>query len=285
VLEVNAPLAKEQRRYRGLTLPRLAEGLEHLVWRHADVVVAVSEVLARQIQDAGVDPTRVHVLPNAVEAADFSDDAGGNLVRHRLSLNSRFVVGFVGSFKQWHGVDLLLSAFQQVYRADGSAHLLLVGDGPLRERLSKEVARAGLEEVVTFADSVAHEEVPAYLAAMDVAVAPYPALVDFYYSPLKLFEYMAAGRAVVASRIGQIENVLRDEHTALLYEPGDATALASSVLRLRRDGALRQRLGRNIRAHVEEYTWAKNAARVTSCVESARSHRSVDERTLADPGG
>jgi glycosyltransferase involved in cell wall biosynthesis len=120
---------------------------------------------------------------------------------------------------------------------------------------------------------------------MDVAVAPYPALVDFYYSPLKLFEYMAAGRAVVASRIGQIENVLRDEHTALLYEPGDATALASSVLRLRRDGALRQRLGRNIRAHVEEYTWAKNAARVTSCVESARSHRSVDERTLADPGG
>jgi len=120
-------------------------------------------------------------------------------VRQRLNLEGRFVIGFVGTFKRRHGVDLLLSAFRELHSADPSTRLLLAGDGPLRSQFELEVQKAGLLQAVTFAGALAHEDVPHYLAAMDIAVTPYPALDDFYFSPLKPFEYMAAGRAVGSS--------------------------------------------------------------------------------------
>jgi glycosyltransferase involved in cell wall biosynthesis len=264
VLEVNAPLAYEQQRYRaGLTCPPLARWVERMIWRKATLLIAVSESLRSQVQGAGVPPTRIHVLPNAVDTRVFHMGLEGEPVRERFNLDGRFVIGFVGTFKRWHGVDLLLAAFQDLHRAHPSIHLLLVGDGPLRAGFEDEVRKTGLEEAVTFAGGVAHQDVPHYLAAMDVAVAPYPALDQFYYSPLKLFEYLAAGRAVVASRIGQVAEIVVDGVTGLLYEPGDRAALVDCIRRLQRDAALRNELGRKASAACSEHTWSQNAARVT----------------------
>ncbi len=124
----------------------------------------------------------------------------------------------------------------------------------------------GLQQAVTFTGGVAHEDVPQYLAAMDVAVAPYPPLDEFYYSPIKLFEYMAAGRAVVASRIGQVAEIVVDGVTGLLYEPGDRAALVNCLRRLQRDAALRNELGRRASAACSEHTWSQNASRVIDWV-------------------
>src|SRR5437660_10246862 len=135
-----------------------------------------------------------------------------------MSIHVRFVSGFVSTFKGWHGVDLLLAAFQDLHRADPSTHLLLVGDGPLRPRIEEEVRKAGLRDAVTFAGGVAHQDVPHYLAAMAVAIAPYPAIEDFYFSPLKVFEYMASGRAGVASRRVQVADVVVGGAAGLLYD-------------------------------------------------------------------
>src|SRR5262249_39990802 len=143
----------------------------------------------------------------------------------------------------WHGLDWLLEAFSELHRADRSSHLLLVGDGPLRLTLEEQVRGAGLREFVTFSGPVSHVEMPDYLAAMDVAVAPYPALPDFYYSPLKLFEYMAAGRAIAASRVGQVAEVIADGVTGLLFDPGDRGGFLDCIGRLRNDATLRQDLG------------------------------------------
>ena len=267
VLEVNAPLAYEQQRYRaGLTCPPLARWVERTIWGKANLLITVSESLRSQVQRVGVAPTRIHVLPNAVDRRLFHLGLEGEPVRERFNLDARFVIGFVGTFKGWHGVDLLVAAFQELHRADPSTHLLLVGDGPLRAGFEDEVRKTGLEEAVTFAGGVAHQDVPHYLAAMDVAVAPYPALDQFYYSPLKLFEYMAAGRAVVASRIGQVAEMVADGVTGLLYEPGDRAGLVDCIRRLRKDAALRSELGRKASAACSEHTWSQNAARVTDWV-------------------
>jgi glycosyltransferase involved in cell wall biosynthesis len=267
VLEVNAPLAYEQKRYRvGLTCPPMAAWLERQVWRKADLVIVVSDSLRKLAEKAGVAPDRLRVLPNAVDTRLFHTDLDGQAVRRRFGLDGRFVVGFVGSFKRWHGVDLLLAAFQDLHRVDPITHLLLVGDGPLRPLMEDEVRKAGLGDVVTFAGAVKHEAIPLHLAAMDVAVAPYPLLDDFYYSPLKVFEYMAAGRAVVASRAGQLAEVIVDGVSGLLFQPGDRAGLVDCIARLQQNEALRSALRRNAGALGAKYTWKHNATRVIDWV-------------------
>src|SRR5438105_7478899 len=268
VLEVNAPLAYEQQHYRaGVTCPPLAHWVEHRIWRKAHLLIAVSESLRSQLQRAGVQPELIQVLPNAVNTGLFHKDLEGSMVRERFDLVGRFVIGFVGTFKRWHGVDLLLAAFQDLHRIDPSTHLLLVGDGPLRPQFEEEVRNAGLTPAVTFAGGVAHEDVPQHLAAMGVAIAPYPALDNFYYSPLKLFEYMAAGRPVVASRVGQVAEVVVDGVTGLLFEPSDRASLVSCIRRFQDNPALRNELGRNANAACSARTWGQNAAQVVARVE------------------
>jgi glycosyltransferase involved in cell wall biosynthesis len=267
VLEVNAPLAYEQQHYRsGVTCPPLAHWVEDRIWRKADSVITVSETLGRQLREAGVKPDRICVLPNAVNTRLFRMGLDGTPVRQHLGLDGRFTVGFVGTFKRWHGVDLLLAAFRDLHRADPSTHLLLVGDGPLRPQFEKEVREAGLLQAVTFTGAVRHQDIPNYVAAMDVAIAPYPASDGFYYSPLKIFEYMAAGRAVVASRVGQVAEVIVDGVTGLLFEAGDTESLVNCIRRLQRDAVLRKELGRKASVVCSTRTWTENAARVIDLV-------------------
>jgi len=268
VLEVNAPLAYEQKQYRGLTFSALAEWTERMIWCGADLIVVVSESLRRHLQEAGVRPERIRVLPNAVDANLFHNRLDGEPVRKRFHLGSRFVVGFLGTFKQWHGADLLMEAFQRLHQGDPDMHLLLVGDGPLRESLQEKIRQAGLEHEVTLAGKVTHQEVPLYLATMDVAVAPYPDLSKFYFSPLKLFEYMAAGRAIVASRLGQIAEVIVDGESGLLFKPGDVEDLVRCIRRLREDSRLRLALGKQASMTSRSYTWSKNVSQVVAWVEA-----------------
>lgn len=267
VLEVNAPLAFEQQRYRGLTFSALARSIERRVWSQAHLLLAVSESLRGFLKEAGVAVERVRILSNAADTRLFRPDVDGEPVRRQFNLNRRFVVGFVGTFKPWHGVDLLVSAFRDLYKVDPSAHLLLIGDGPLRPSLEDYVWKTGLKEAVTFAGRVAHQDIPRYLAAVDVAVAPYPTLDEFYYSPLKLFEYMAAGRAVVASRGGQVAQIIEEGNTGVLFDPGDRAGLVECLRQLRNDPARREELGRRASAACRGYTWSQNAACVIDWVE------------------
>ena len=140
--------------------------------------------------------------------------------------------------------------------ADGGFDLVVVGDGPMRKALEKEAEELGLKDRVTFTGAVEYERVPEILKALDVAVAPYPEMADFYFSPIKIFEYMAAGRPIVASRIGQITDVLVDGENALLVPPGNADALAHALARLKSDPELRQQLGHAAQREAREsHTW------------------------------
>jgi glycosyltransferase involved in cell wall biosynthesis len=267
VLEVNAPLVYEQQRYRQkLAWPRLARWMECRVWRGANPVLAVSESLRNHLREAGVAPQRIRVLPNGVDANWLAADANSILAQKGFEKKDNFVLGFVGSFKAWHGADFLLSVFEIFHELEPLSRLLLIGDGPLRSELQEKARKAGLEDAVEFTGIVPHDQIQRYLAGVDVAVAPYPDLEDFYYSPLKLFEYMAAGRAVVASNAGQISQIIRHRVNGLLYEPGDRLGLLNCLRELRRDAALQEELGRNARKSCEAFTWERNAARVIAWV-------------------
>ncbi|OLE30823.1 MAG: hypothetical protein AUI36_30040 [Cyanobacteria bacterium 13_1_40CM_2_61_4] len=148
--------------------------------------------------------------------------------------------------------------------------MLLVGDGPARAAVCADLSARGLAGVVHCTEAVAPHEVPGLLTSVDAAVAPYPQATGFYFSPLKVYEYLAAGRAVVASRVGQLETVIRHEVNGLLCPPGDAAALATALEHLRREPALRARLGRAARATVlRQHTWDAVAARVLELAAAA----------------
>lgn len=259
VLEVNAPLIDEQAAHRGLSDREAAEAVARRAFDAASVIGCVSEKVAEWVRTRCAAPAKVHVVPNAVNPHRF----GPKVTAHQPPSADAFVVGFVGTLKPWHGLPVLADAFIQLHRLNPAARLLIVGDGPEREALSSTLAAHGLTDVVHFTGAVTPEEIPGWLASMHVAVAPYPALDNFYFSPLKLFEYLAAGLPTVASRIGQVTELLREGETGLLVTPGDATSLCSTLARLRADASLRAQLGANGRAYVERHhTWDAAVARL-----------------------
>ena len=270
LVEVNAPLALEQATYRATGLGDLAAQAERWVLSRADAVLAVSAPLRDYVVSLGVEPSRVHVIPNGVDPTAFQPGPPNPRVRARWGLRDGPVLGFVGGLRPWHGVEALPGLLSKLIGHHPHLRLLVAGDGPQRGELERDLRERGVARSAVFTGSVPHEDVAELIRQFDVALAPYPRLDHpFYFSPLKLFEYMACGVPVVAAEVGQIAEVVRDGETGLLYPPGDADALVAACDRLLADPPLRRRVGEAAAKEVHtRYTWDHNAAHV---VELARS--------------
>ncbi len=263
-LEMNAPLAEEALTFRGLTVAPLARALERQVLLGTDLVLPVSRSLEGYCRGLGVGGERIAVVPNGVDLARFATAGASAPVRARLGLApADRVVGLVSGLRPWHGGLDLARAFVDVASAEPRARLLVVGEGPERVPMADLLARAGLADRACFVGAVEHDEVPALIEAMDVAVAPYRPAAGFYFSPLKIYEYMAMGRAIAAACLGQIEEVIEDGVSGRLTTPGDLPALSHAILVLLADDGLRQKLGNAARRAAEErHAWSRAATRI-----------------------
>jgi glycosyltransferase involved in cell wall biosynthesis len=268
VVEVNAPLADEEARYRGLRLGAVAHALEGWILRRADRVVVVSRALEAHVERLGVASERIIVLPNAVDPARFHPHRDGRAVRRLHQLDGDFVIGFSGTLKPWHGLHHLLHAVARTATVHPATRLLVIGDGPERADLQELGNELGIEDRVRFVGHVDHHRVGDYLAACDVLVAPYGPIENHWFSPLKVAEYLAVGRPVVASAIGQLEE-LRDAPGMLLVPPGDEAALAEMLSRLAVEPDGRAWLARQAAA-ARPRTWIDVAGRVLAAGEIAR---------------
>lgn len=241
-------------------------------------VFVVSEVERRNLLRAGVEDEKIVVNPNGVDAERFRPGVGGRDVRRELGIAlDETLVGFVGTFGPWHGV-LALAEAVKLLPETARVRFLMVGSGALRAEVEGILREAGALQRVILTGAVEHGRVPALLDACDVLASPHVQLADgseFFGSPTKLFEYMAMGKAIVASRLGQIGDVLADEETALLVEPGDARSLSEAILRLADEPELRERLGAAARREaIARHTWTHNARRV---LDAYREWKKSDE--------
>jgi glycosyltransferase involved in cell wall biosynthesis len=250
----------------------LLRRFERLNLKAADHILVVSEVERRNLLAAGIASHRIVVNPNGVDIDRFSPDCGGRETRAALGISDKIVVGFLGSFGPWHGAPVLAEAARRISPAV-ACHFLFIGDGEQRSTVEGIIDSADKSVSATFVGRVSHAEAPAYLDACDIFAAPNVPAGDgseFFGSPTKLFEYMAMARPVVASRLGQIAEVIDDGSNGLLVEPGDPQALALAIERLAADEDLRARLGAAARQTViERYTWRRNAERVFDAVRSS----------------
>lgn len=279
LLELNAPLALEQSTYRGLILEPLAVEAERVAFTQADAVLTVSAALRDHVLSFGVEPDRVHLFPNGVDPALFQPGPPDPAVREKFGLASQPIVGFVGGLRPWHGVELLPDVLQRLARHRPDVRLVVVGDGPLRPAMQSRLRELGLSGQSVFTGSLPHAAVASLIRQFDVAIAPYPPPNHaFYFSPLKLFEYMACGVPVVAAELGQIAELVRHEETGLLCPPGNIEALATACERLLADAELRRCMGEAAAKLVQtQFTWDHNARRAVALAQSLMGQREGTE--------
>jgi glycosyltransferase involved in cell wall biosynthesis len=234
-------------------------------YRAARRIICVSEPARQSLASRWQIPLeKIAVMPNGVDLDLFRPDADPGPVRRRYALENRPVITFVGSFHPWHGLDRLVAAFAGVLKVFPEARLLLVGDGRSRQMVEEQLTRFGIDQQVIITGFVDQEEVPEMLAAADIAVLPYPELPEqLWFSPLKLYEYMAAGKAIVASASGQIVDVIADGHSGVLVPPGDVEQLAAALIALLNQPDRMHRLGNNARRQVESsHSWEQYIERL-----------------------
>ena len=265
ILEVNAPLIEEQATHRTLIHQEMAVKVADKVFNTASALVAVSKEVARYLEGYVQKKHRIKVITNGVDLDRFTITSPST----KDTTSGIFTVGFIGTLKPWHGVSRLIRAFNVFQQQYKSSQLLIVGDGPEKERLANLVVILGLDKHVRFTGAVDHNQIPQLLHTMNVAVAPYPKLSGFYFSPLKIFEYMAAGLPVVASRIGQLNDLIEHEETGLLCSPDDEEALAEALVRLWKNPSLKQRLGKTARSFiVHNHSWKSKVKQILDVAAS-----------------
>ena len=235
----------------------------------AALISAPAEGLRQELLAAGVPNEKILLNPNGVDAGRFHPRCGGSAIRAHLGIASDDVVAcFVGTFGPWHGIPVLEEAILQLYRSSGQSRLrfVLIGDGPLQPEARRKLREHEAAGQVIFTGLLAHSDVPSYLDAADILLSPHLPMPDgrpFIGSPTKLFEYMAMGKAIVASRLDQLAEVLEHGRTAWLVAPGNVEDLVEGVFALSSDPALRQRLGVNARAEaIQKHTWTQNTRRI-----------------------
>ncbi|MGH7731157.1 MAG: glycosyltransferase family 4 protein [Candidatus Eiseniibacteriota bacterium] len=279
VVEVNAPLDREAARYRVPPTPEELDALRDTL-QGADRVYCVSRGLIEWARGQGAPEGRLELLANGVDVGRFGPPApaAGGAGRQPTPAAEgdskdvcRLRTGFTGSFKPWHGLEHLIEGVGLVRARGIDLGLELLGDGPGRPQLEERARALGLGAHVRFLGARPHEQVPAFLHGLDIAVAPAAAEEDYYFSPLKLFEYAAAGCAIVAPAAGEVPEWLRHGDEAWLVRPADPAALADAFARLASDPALRRSLGAAARARAErEFGWDRVAERIIGWVRQGR---------------
>jgi glycosyltransferase involved in cell wall biosynthesis len=261
LLEVNAPLVQERSAHSGgLSLKRLARWAEGTAWRGANYVLPVTQVLGEHVRAYGVPAERIAVIPNGINEEHFAAAPAPEQAKAERGLSGKLVLGFTGFVREWHGVDRVIRWMASL-SAPANAHLLVVGDGPVRVALESLARELEISDRVTFTGVIHREQVPAWVASFDIALQP---AVVAYASPLKLMEYLGMGKAVLAPRTPNLCEVLDDGDNAFLFDETQSDGLELALAQLCNDTALRQRLALGARASIvsRELTWDGNARRV-----------------------
>ena len=272
VLELNALQAIEN--------PAQANWLIDLLdrltlWRSKRCFVVSKILKDLVINRFGIDEGKIAVIENGVDVEAFKHRQSLTLTRQSLGLENAFVVGFVGSFKPWHGLENLIPLAEALQNEKLNIRFLIVGDGKERGVYEEVLEKKNLSSTFLFAGYVPHDHVPDYLALMDVAIAPhkrdsFKETGGFHGSPLKIFEYMAMGKAIIAAPLGQIQELIIDGESGRLIYAEDTALIKEAVLRMYHDKEYCVNLGINARKRVQRYySWKANAEKVrTLCLEA-----------------
>lgn len=268
-LEVNAPLAMERSTQpdEKLVFRKIGHWFEQQAFHLASGIVVVSSPLRDYIVSLGIAPGKILVLPNGVDETKFQPRIkNAELMKKYRIPQGKMVIGFSGIFRHWHGIDVLLEAFQLICSKGFPVHLLLVGDGPMREWIMEKVVQEGLENACTITGRIPYADMPEVVSLMDIAVSP---RATFYASPMKIMEYMALKKAVVAPDTANIRDIVTEGQDGILFLGNSPEAMATAIISLLTEDSIYERTCQKARETVEtRLNWRANARRIIEWVRS-----------------
>jgi glycosyltransferase involved in cell wall biosynthesis len=266
-LEVNAPISKETNdHYLKWYGTKIQYSLENYLYNNSKLIYTVSEELKVIISKQVINTEKIFTIANGANPNDFESNPLKSVeLRAKYNIDNDFVIGFVGHLKPWHGSDDLLRCMEKLTKKYERVKLIIIGGANQKEEIIDKIRSLNIESNVLHLPSIEHNDLPYYLDLFDVAVAPYPYIEDFYFSPLKLFEYMSMGKAVVASNIGQISYIINDGKNGLLFEPSNIDMMAEQIEKIYQNEELRNIIGKNARETIiNNYTWNHTAEKVVN---------------------
>lgn len=264
IVEVDAPPFYEAKHFHPKCLrnPWLAFGIEKYVTRRADYSIMQSRQLYEYyLNHAKLDPEKTTWTSNGADIEKFAPTPKNPKTMKKYELNGKSVIGFIGSLGTWHGLDNLLHMIESVVQSNAQAVFMIVGAGGTDEIRFREILKnKNLMQNVILTGHIDYDKVPEYLDLMDVVLAPYPAFDFFYFSPIKLFEYMAAGKPVLLTKVGQLAEIIKDRENGVFCDPKDPADVAQKINHLLENPELRKHIGKKARETIEkEYTWKHKA--------------------------
>ncbi len=277
VIEADCPPTHEHMNFYGknyMHLGDLAMKIEMANMRGADAIIAISNILANYYIERGIPASKIHVIPNAVDANKFAPVSRDHALAKKLGLENKVVIGWVGSLFGWSGIENLIGMAKHLLAQRPNVSFLLVGGGKNKEFFESRLHTNGYASRVVLPGTVPHSEVPKYLSCMDIVLAPYPKLDFWYPSSVKLFEYMSSGKATVATRVGQVAEIIQDGKNGLLFDPDRANELTEKVLSLVDSAEKRRQMGEQARRDVlANWTWERMAHRMLDVFEEVLQRR------------
>jgi glycosyltransferase involved in cell wall biosynthesis len=268
VLEVNGSAALEQKRDGVIRGYAVALWAEKTICNAADHVIVISTPMRRILEGFGVRPEKLVVMPNGVNLEHFQPKPSETeALRKKFGLEGRTVIGFVGWFRDWHKLDVMLEAFHRAHLENPALALMLVGDGPMMPELRAYTAKHGLERSVIFTGPIPHRDVPPYLDLIDVAIQP---AANEFCCPMKILEYMSLGKPIVGPRQENIEELVEDGVTGCLFEPGSLEGMTGALRRMAADPGALRRMGRRCveTLHERDLFWTGNARKTLALLRN-----------------
>lgn len=263
ILEVNE-IAGEKR-VRAQYFTGISKRIERYVFRNVDAIIVVSSFLKEKMKEMGIDGEKIFIMPNAVDEDIFSKETVEKTIENKYFVkNGALVIGFIGWFVKWHNIESLIDVFSKVAKKFQS-YLFLVGDGALKDKFKEMAIDRNIEDRVIFPGSIPYDDIPNYIDLMDICVVPGS---NEYRSPIKLFEYMSMGKAVIAPKYKAIESIIEDGKDGMLFEPENGNSLEKILEELVSDSKKRKALGKKAREKVvKNHTWLGNARKVVEIYE------------------
>lgn len=241
----------------------LENNFEAKALKKSDLVCCVSSELREKVLSLGINPNKVIVTPNRVDSTLFNPDVKGEEIFLKYNLSGKKVIGWIGSFRDFHGIDHIVKAFSLIEKKFPDAILMLIGDGSQMLEIKNLIQSKNLESKVILTGKQKFTDIPQFVSNFDIAIVSARSAEGFHYSPLKLREYKAIGKAVIAPHAGELPKLFKDREDLLLYDTGNIKDLAHKIEELLIDRALKTKLEENsINWFKKEGAWVHELKRV-----------------------
>ncbi len=277
VVEADCPPTHEWKEFYAQDAFRFGElsvTLELALLNQADAVITQSNALSEHYIRQGIPAEKIHMIPNAADIRKFQPGPRDAEIEARYGLQGKTVIGWVGAGVSWTGIDVLIGVAHRILQENPEVVFMLVGSKQTMDFFGSQFDGTPYRDRVLLVGMVPHEKIPDYVSCMDIVLAPYPKFDFFYASSMKLFEYMAAGKAIVATRVGQIAEVIEEGENGFLFEPDTPEELKGNIEKLVRSPELREKFGRNARRESErEWNWDRVGEKMVAVFEKVLRER------------